>query len=245
MGLSGRDKSKHLSRDLLPGVPVGSRWLAARRISPQLAYRYVQSGWLERVAHGVFAKPGTPLEVDPSLRLLVELGHRVHVGGKTALAWHGHRHNLALSGEALTLYGQGKRPLPDWFTARFHPQTTSRRLFDEESGQPLYVSDHPDHRGVPVSEPERAALEMLSEVPARQGVEEAGHLMEGLVTLRPAPLQDLLARCTNRKTVLLFHHFARASNLSVLDRLALDRLPAGSKSRYVLRLPRGTLALKP
>lgn len=224
---------------------MGSRWLAMRRISPQLAHRYVSSGWLERVAHGVFAKPGTPLEVDPSLRLLVDLGHRVHVGGKTALAWHGHRHNLSLGGEALTLYGQGKRPLPAWFTTRFQPQTTSRRLFDEESGQPLYVWNHPDHPGVPVSEPERAALEMLSEVPARQGVEEAGHLMEGLVTLRPAPLQDLLARCRNRKTALLFLHFARDASLPVLDRLALDQLPAGSRSRYVLRLPRGTLALKP
>ena len=224
---------------------MGSRWLAARGISAQLAYRYVRSGWLERVAHGVFAKPGTPLEVDPSLRLLVELGHRVHVGGKTALAWRGHRHSLSLGGEALILYGQGKRPLPDWFATWFRPQTTSRRLFDEEPGLPLYVSVHPDHPGVPVSEPERAALEMLSEVPARQGVEEASHLMEGLVTLRPAPLQDLLARCRNRKTVLLFLRFARAASLPVLDRLALDQLPAGSRSRYVLRLPRGTLALKP
>lgn len=245
MGLSKRGKSKQLFRDLLPGVPVGSRWLTERGVSPQLAYRYVKSGWLERVAHGVFAKPETSLDVDPSLKLLVELGHSVHVGGKTALAWHGHRHNLALGGEALTLYSQGKRPIPGWFATRFHPQTTSRRLFNEEPGQSLYVSEHPDHPGVPTSEPERAALEMLSEVPRRQGVEEAGHLMEGLVTLRPAQMQELLARCTNRKSVLLFLRFARDANLPVLERLALDELPAGSRSRYVLKLPRGTLALKP
>ncbi len=244
MGLSERGRTKQLSKDLLPGVPVGRKWLAERAISPQLAYRYVQTGWLERVARGVFAKPGAPLDVEPSLRLLVETGCRVHVGGKSALAWQGHRHNLSLGGEALTLYRRKGRPLPGWFVTRFRPETDSRQLFAEEAGQPAFVSEHPDHPGVPVSEPERAVLELLSGVPARQGVEEAAQLVEGLVALRPAALQDLLSRCRSRKTVRLFLHFARASSLPVLDRLAPEHLPAGSSSRYVLKLPGRTLALK-
>lgn len=245
MSLSEATPLKRLSRDLQPGTPVGRNWLAQRGISPQLAYRYVKGGWLEQVARGVFAKPGTPLEADPSLRLLLDMGHRIHVGGKTALAWHGYRHNLAADQEPLALYRRGRRPLPPWFAKRFHPRVNARSLFSEAGASPRYVSASAEHDDVPASDPERAALEMLSEVPARQGLEEAGHLMEGLVTLRRDPLHDLLAHCTNRKTVMLFFHFARKFDLPVLAHLSAEQLPAHSKNRYVLKLPRGTLAMKP
>lgn len=245
MSLSGDTPLKRLSKDLRPGTPIGRTWLSQRGISPQLAYRYVKSGWLEAVARGVFAKPGAPLELDPSLRLLVDLAHRVHVGGKTALAWHGYRHNLSLAGEPLTLYSRGRKPLPPWFVTRFRPHASSRVLFEERAMSVMSVTENSDHAGVPVSEPERAALEMLSGVPGQQSVEEAGHLMESLVTLRREPMHELLVHCKSRKAVMLFFHFARASNLPVLGRLSAEPIPAPSKGRYVLKLPRGTLVLKP
>jgi hypothetical protein len=47
--------------------------------------------------------------------------------------------------------------------------------------QPL--PETPD--GVPVSVPERALLEMLSDVGVHQGIEEARNIMEGARSLRP------------------------------------------------------------
>src|SRR5574337_855445 len=104
MSSSASAPLKRLADDLLPGMPVSSHWLADRGISAQLAYGYVKRGWLESLARGVFAKPGTALGRDPSLGLLAELGYRVHVGGKTALAWHGYEHYLTLGAELLTLW---------------------------------------------------------------------------------------------------------------------------------------------
>ena len=245
MGLSDDTPLKRLSKDLQPGMPVGSAWLAQRGISPQLAYRYGKSGWLQPLARGVFARPGEQLDRDKSLRLLVDLGHRVHVGGKTALAWHGYRHNLSLGREKLTLYRQGSRSLPDWFTRRFPSRVDSRQLFDEPAESGMNVAESPDHADMPVSETERAALEMLSEIPAKQGVDEAGSLMESLVSLRSDAMRNLLNGCKSRKTVLLFFHFARKFDLPVLAFLSPEQWTAGSKSRYVLKLPHGTLALKP
>lgn len=232
--------------DLLPGVPVSSSWLAQRGISRHLAYGYVQRGWLQALARGVFAKPGTILDRDASLRLLADLGYRVHVGGRTALTWNGVVHDLAVGGEVLTLYRVGARPLPGWFTSRFPCRTNARRLFDEGPTSPLgMASNDPRHPGVPVSEPERATLEMLAEVPRGQSLEGAEHLMEGLVSLRSEPLRELLTHCINVKTVRLFLHFARKLGLPVLQQLPTTGLPTGSASRYVRKLPYGTLVLGP
>ena len=237
---------KRLSADLRPGMPVGSDWLAQRGVSAQLAYGYVKRGWLERVAHGVFARPGEPLDRDLSLRLLAETGYRVHVGGKTALAWHGFHHNLALGGELLTLYKPSGRSLPHWFTTRFRCHVNARWLFDEGDEGLLYVTNaNAGHRGVPVSEPERATLEMLSEIPRWQSVEEAEQLVEGLVSLRRDVLHELLRLCVSIKTVRLFLHFARKFDLPALQGLQVDQLRTGSKSRYVRKLAQGTLVLKP
>ena len=158
-------------------MPVSSNWLAERGVSPQLAYAYVKHGWLQRVARGVFAESAASLDRDHSLRLVAATGFRVHVGGKTALAWRGFHHNLALGSELLTLYKRGGRGLPPWFTTRFRCRVSPRALFDEGDRGLVYVtSANPSHPGVPMSEPERATLEMLSEIPRWQSMEEAEQL---------------------------------------------------------------------
>lgn len=227
-------------------MPVSSSWLAERGVSPQLAYRYVKGGWLQSLSRGVFAKPGGELDRDHSLRLLAQLGHGIHVGGKTALAWQGFIHNLSLGSERLVLFRGGDRGLPGWFTSRFRCRVSGRKLFEEDRAAPLYVTDtNSRHPKVPVSEAERAMLEMLSDVPHWQGLDEAKQLMEGLVSLRAEPLRELLNRCVSVKTVRLFLQFARQLDMPVLKELPADGFRTGSKSRYVRKLPHGTLVLKP
>ncbi len=70
------------------GTPVTSRQLAELGVSADLAVGYVRSGWLTRLARGVFCRAGdTPL-LGPSLVVLQEQMLGLHVGGKTALTWH-------------------------------------------------------------------------------------------------------------------------------------------------------------
>jgi hypothetical protein len=67
--------------------------------------------------------------------------------------------------------------------------------------------------GVPVSEPERALLEMLSEVGVHQGVEEARNIMEGVRSLRTEKLATLLKHCQRVKVRLLCVRWADELNL--------------------------------
>ena len=204
----------------------------------------MRAGWLKRLARGVFARPDTPLELHASLRLLERRLKGLHVGGKSALDWHGVRHNVAQQ-PRLQLYGWASGPLPSWFTERFPSSYHRLRLFDEKPDALLRVSRFqrkPD--GPLVSDPERAVLELLSDVGVRQPLQEARDLLEGTPSLRAAVLQELLARCKQVKTVRLCLTLGRELGLPWAAKLDPKRLPTGSDQRWVGRSKEGLLVLK-
>lgn len=238
-------KLNDLFREVKPGHPVTSEELGALGISADLAVHYVRAGWLTRLARGVYARPDTPLELYPSLQQLERRLKGLHVGGKTALDWHGVRHNLAQRTQ-LQLYGWASGSLPAWFTERFPASYHRLRLFGEPPDAPLRVSRFQRQSGGPlVSEPERAVLELLSDVGVRQPVQEARDVLESATSLRAAVLQELLARCKQVKTVRLCLTLGRDLNLPWAAKLDPDRLPTGSDKRWVGRSKEGLLVLKP
>ena len=227
-----------------PGSPVTSEALATLGVSADLAVHYVRAGWLTRLARGVFARPDTPLDLHPSLRLLERRLKGLHVGGKSALDWHGVRHNVAQQ-PGLHLYGWASAPLPSWFTDRFPSSYHRLRLFDEQPDALLRVSRFQRKTDGPlVSDPERAVLELLSDVGVRQPLQEARDLLEGTPSLRAAVLQELLARCKQVKAVRLCLTLGRELGLPWAAKLDPKRLPTGSGQRWVGRSKEGLLVLK-
>ena len=233
-----------LYRKVRPGTPVTSKELAALGVSADLAVHYVRAGWLTRLARGVFVRPDTPLDLHASLRLLERRLKGLHVGGKSALDWHGVRHNLTQRSQ-LELYGWASGPLPAWFTEHFPGSYHRLRLFDEQPNTPLRVSHFqrlPD--GPLVSDPERAVLELLSEVGVRQPLQEARDLLEGTPSLRATVLKELLLRCKQVKTVRLCLTLGRELGLPWAAKLEPKDLPTGSVQRWVGRSKEGLLVLK-
>jgi hypothetical protein len=238
-------KLNDLFRKLKPGWPVTSEELSALGISADLAVHYVRAGWLARLARGLYVRPDTPLDLYPSLQQLERRFEGLHVGGKTALDWHGVRHNLSQRPE-LQLYGWASGSLPEWFTERFPASYHRLRLFDEQPAAPLRVSRfqrQPD--GPHVSEPERAVLELLSDVGVRQPLQEARDILEGTTSLRAAVLQQLLARCKQVKAVRLCLILGQELGLPWVAKLDPEKLPTGSGKRWVGRSKEGLLVLKP
>jgi hypothetical protein len=235
----------NLYRRLKPGSPATSEDLAAWGVSADLAVHYVRAGWLTRLARGVFARPDTPLDLHASLLLLERRLRGLHVGGKSALDWHGVRHHVAQQ-PVLLLYGWESGPLPTWFAGRFPSAYHRLRLFDEEPDAPLRVSRLQRRADSPlVSEPERAVLELLSDVGVRQPLDEARDILEGTPSLRAAVLQELLARCRQVKTVRLCLTLGRDLGLPWAAKLDPRRLPTGSQRPWVGRSKEGLLVLEP
>ena len=218
--------------------------LAALDISADLAVHYVRAGWLTRLTRGVFCRPSDTLALHPSLVLLQRRFEGLHVGGKSALDWYGQRQYVAQQ-PVLQLYGWAAGHLPDWFTERFAAEYHRKRLFDEQPSALLHVGPFEKRDGAPqVSAPERALLELLSDVGVRQPVQEARELVEGAYSLRADVLRELLQRCTSVKTVRLCLQLGREASLPWAAKLDPVTLPTGSDRPWVSRSADGLLVLK-
>lgn len=206
---------------------------------------YVRAGWLSRLARGIYCCPGEELTLHPSLSVL-ELTYRgLHVGGKTALDWQGVRHYVTQQ-PVSHLYGLHAARLPDWFTSRFPAEYHRKRLFDEPEDPMIHVSRLNGNAEMPsVSEPERAWLELLSEVGVRQPLGEARKLAESTHVMRVRVLRELLTRCTSVKTVRLCLQLGRETQAPWAAKLDASTLPTGSDKPWVSRTRDGLLVLPP
>lgn len=229
----------------MPGTPLVSGDLAALGISADLAVHYVRAGWLMRLARGVYCRPNDALTLHPSLLLLQRRLSGLHVGGKSALDWYGVCRFVSEQ-PVLHLYGWVGARLPDWFTERFPAEYHRKRLFDEMPDAPLHVGPFENRSGTPqVSTPERALLELLSEVGVRQSLRKAREFVECTHSLRADVLRELLQRCTSVKTVRLCLQLGREGSLSWAAKLEPALLPTGSDQPWVSRSADGLLVLKP
>lgn len=245
MATTERTKLNSLYRHWAPGTPQTSEDLATLGISADLAVHYARAGWLTRLARGVYARPNDTLELHACLLLLQRAVDGLHVGGKSALDWYGVRHYLSQQ-PILQLYGWTAARLPDWFTERFPAEYHRKRLFDEPSTEPLHAGPFEKHSGAPrVSTPERALLEVLSEVGVRQPLHEARELAESTYSLRVDVLRELLQRCASVKTVRLCLQLGRELALPWVAKLDPAQLPTGSARAWVSRSADGLLVLKP
>jgi hypothetical protein len=220
--------------------------LEAQGVSAFLAAKHARSGWLKRLAQGVYAFAGDTLNREQCLLFLQGHISGLHVAGKTALAWQGVRHNLSLR-EHLMLWGDDKRAkLPLWFVDQFPASYRSTTLFSSKASSAGIGTPPGLLKGVHVSVPERAVLEMLYEVGKSQDLEEARNLFESLRGLRLEVMGELLSQCTSVKTVRLFLLWAKETevlNVSVLREKY--SLPVGSSSRWMGRMADGTLLSLP
>lgn len=245
MATTERTKLNSLYRRWAPGAPLTSENLAALGISADLAVHYARAGWLTRLARGVYCRPNDTLDLNACLILMQRSVEGLHVGGKSALDWYGVRQYLSQQ-SVLHLYGWTTTRLPDWFTACFPAEYHRKRLFDEPPADPLHAGPFEKRNGAPrVSTPERALLEVLSEVGVRQPLQEARELAESTYGLRADVLRELLQRCTSVKTVRLCLLLGRELALPWATKLDPAQLPTGSARDWVSRSADGLLVLKP
>jgi hypothetical protein len=98
--------------------------------------------------------------------------------------------------------------------------------------QELGITPLPAGRAdVPVSTPERAVLELLSDVGNRQTLEETKHLVEGVRSLRLPVLEELFSHLTRIKVVRLAYGLADELNLpwKSIAREHSERLGGGKR----------------
>lgn len=240
------NRIKTLQTTLPRGAPLDTAALTGLGISAALAHEYVKAGWLAKLGRGVFMFAGDELKLDATLMFMEPKIRGFHVAAKTALAWHGFRHNVAVK-ETTILWGDQRLILPSWFQDRFPARYSSSRLFDDDLPADTGIAPTPEFPNGPrVSSPERALLEMLSEVGVHQELEEAHAIMENVRQLRSRQLRLLLSHCRMVKAVRLCVAWSREFDLPWAGHAreaASGRMGSG---RWITRIKNGkTLILKP
>jgi len=261
MATQSDTKINQLHRHLPEGLLVDAAWLTERGYSTALRSQYVSAGWLEQPARRVYRQPRGDVsweQVVVSLQTL--LGHRMVVGGRTALELQGFAHYLPQADREVQLYGPTHPPT--WLAdlpldVRFHYHN-SRRLFADDGVEAWFASvagaiedksraEPPESDSFRVqpwgqwnwpltlSTPERAVLELLDELPGRETFHQADMLMEGLSSLSPRRLQRLLLACTNVKVKRLFFFFADRHQHAWLKRLDKKAIDLGSGNRLLVK----------
>ncbi|MGX5802617.1 type IV toxin-antitoxin system AbiEi family antitoxin domain-containing protein [Bradyrhizobium sp. Arg314] len=250
---------RQLLLNLIPeGFPVTKQWLS--RQNPDLVRHAVdnllKSKQLHALAPGVYVRPGTHLiwqSVVCSLQnvFMADLA----AGGLTALELAGFAHFLPLSRQR-TIHLYGKDPLPAWLSDALPSVQFTRhnrlaslggagliyREYDTQE-RVLTQADAPGQRAsawpFAMSSPERAYLEVLMDVPGTISFEHANQLLQGMTTLSPRRMEQLLRKCTSVKVRRLFYWMAERQAYPWFSKLpdpeTLDARGLGSGNRVLAK----------
>lgn len=214
-------------------------WLAKHGVYQQLAYEYERSAWIKHIGRGAYVRWNDKVQWPGAVYTLQsQLGLPVHVGAKTALELKGLGHFIPTGkGAPLFLFGPPNERLPAWFLRYdwdrkvFHKVP---RLFSDSLNRGLIPHSFGAFE-IQISAPERAMFEVLHLVPFEQTAEEAQLLMEGLGTLRPKVVEELLQHCRSVKVKRLFLALAERCEHPWMKKLSLTKVKLGKGNRVVVK----------
>jgi len=239
--MTGKKTSKmnRVFREWPRGTVATQTWLNQFEVSSKLANWHVGSGWLVRFGARAFIQPGDQVDWRGGLYALqTQLGLSVHVGARTALELQGLSQFVPLGQqEKVILISDCPEQLPAWF--RNHPWKVKLEhhclsLFNRI---PEAASTKLDCGGfeIVMSSPERAIMEQMRLIKTNDDIEQAHQLMEGLTTLRPSVVQDLLVNCRSVKVKRLFLWSAETIGHAWFDRLDLAQVDLGKGRRQLYK----------
>ncbi|MCP9230095.1 type IV toxin-antitoxin system AbiEi family antitoxin [Mesorhizobium sp. LMG 17147] len=245
-------------QNLVPdGLPVTKQWLSkqAPDFDRHALDNLVKSRQLTPLASGVYVRPGANLTWQGVVAALQTIFRTdLSVGGLSALELHGFAHYLPLSRlRAVHLFG--KDALPAWLHTALPSVQFVRHSRSSMGGTGLVTWEYDTNErtfmtgGIlgqrasawpfTLSSPERAYLEVLNDVPGTISFEHANQLLQGMTTLSPRRMEQLLRKCTSVKVRRLFYWMAERHSYAWLNKLpkpeALDELGIGSGNRVLAR----------
>lgn len=232
------EKINQLMQEWKRGTIQLSTELKRKGYEKDLLRKYLQSRWLESLGYGAYKLAGDDVEWFGAISALQNQKNvSIHPGGKTALEIKGYAHYLSEKYSSIQLYGNISESLPKWFVDKDWKVTVSyiqTKLFGDNTKQYLTETEI-NNVMIKVSIPEMASMEMLHLVPKGQSFDEAMKIMEGLTTLRPNLVQDLLEKCNSVKVKRLFLYMAEKSQHSWFKELDSTKLNLGSGKRVVVQ----------
>lgn len=216
-----------------PSGTVGlSVWLKEAEVSRQLQQHYQKSGWLQSLGHGAFKRSGDTVDWLGGLYAIQQqAGLPIHVGARTALGLLGQAHYLEINTQTAQLFAPRKVGLPVWF--KNHDWGLKPELHNTNFLPAFVGMVDLEHKlfSVKVSGAARALMECLYLAPEKFDWVEVYQVMEGMGTVRPATVQQLLEQCVSVKVKRLFLYLAEKAGHAWVKYLDLCQVDLGAGKR--------------
>ena len=222
-----------------PHTVATSARLRRLGITAQDVQNYVSTGWLQALGRGAYKRPHETVTWQGALySLQSQLDLPVHIGALTALELSGRGHYLRFGGSIAYLFSPPAIALPLWF--RTHWGTQVRHVQSGFLPATMGLTERDGGEGFPLkaATPERAILEMLHLAPNVFDLVESFSIVEGMTTLRPALMQQLLEACGSVKVKRLFLYFAERADLPIMRHLDAGAIDLGKGDRSLTRMGR-------
>ncbi len=236
MALPNEKKLKNLFEQWPVGTVATSSWLESIGVSKQLRLSYKENNWLVPLDNGAFVRYGERVELDGAIYAIQkQLNLDIHSGGQTALALQGHAHYLRLGIEKLHLFAPAKAAVPKWFRAHDwgSPLGIHCSNFIPQS---IGLVPHGNNIfNILISGRERAILECLYLAPDQLDLVECYQIMEGLASMRPQLLQQLLMQCSSIKVKRLFFYMAEKAGHAWLKHIDKSAINLGHGPRSIVK----------
>ncbi len=238
-----KQRLKPLLDKVPPGYMVDTPWLREQGIDPKSIHDYVARGWLEWVIRGVYRRPlsegmeGTTETSWQTLLLSLQriLEYNIHLGGESVLDLEGYTHYYNFGNlPRVHFYGSG----PSWLKRLPMQEEMVLRpctLFKENQDAISEISQGMWQWPIKASSPERAILEALDELPNHASFSNLDKIFEGLTTLHPDQLMELLKNCRSIKVRRLFFVFSDRHQHSWRKYLDTSKIDFGSGPRALVK----------
>lgn len=230
-------KINHILSKWKNGDVHGLAWLGKFGADRKLAYKYCKSGYLEKLAPGVFIKTNdepSPFAVVRYLQEELEL--KLHISGRTALELQGHSHFLNM-GEKNNIFltSYETRKYPKWLkgyqknfelTFRKSSIIKGEKFLNEQvvSGEHLVL----------LSSRELAIMELIDSLDLSKSLEVVENYAESLNTLRSYMLQEILEECQSVKIKRVFLYISEKLDLPYFEKLNIKNIDLGSGKRVIV-----------
>lgn len=208
-----------------------SSWLNRNGLNHRLQADYVKSGWLERLATGVYKFPfGKPSLFSVLSSYEQQSPLEYHIGASTALELKGFTHFIQMGKPSAFIFTPRGKKLPPWissFDLDMNILEFSTSVFGEVGLERFETNGH----SLRISSPERAIMECIHLSPSHFNLMDIYYLMEMLTTLRASLVTELLENCSSVKVKRVFLYMAEKAAHPWFKRLKLNNVELGSGTR--------------
>lgn len=219
----------------IPGDVHTLKWFQGQGIEQRTAHQYFQSGSIQKIGYGVYARKNDTLHWAGAVRAMQsELHTKAHVGGYTALSLQGAAHNLDFKAP-IELLTYSKLNLPKWVIENSWNRKISLRRSSLFDGKLPLIEHKIDGLNISISCRELAIIEYANKLDLSHSFESLENQLESLYTLRSDVIQNLLESCHSVKTKRVFLYVSESLELPFFKKLNLNAIDLGKGKRVIVK----------